>query len=168
MPVRNKSCQTRTGLCLGRRARPGAGPGTYGCRRNKNRSLYSSVSAGFTLLEIFIVITIILILLSIAIPSYRHSVVRARETVLRENLFVLRKTIEEFTLDKKRPPFSLGELVAEDYFRTLPPDITGTADSWQEEYCDLLLSPEQSSTGLCDVRSGSAAVSAEGTPYNTW
>ncbi len=168
MPVHVNSSQARIGLPSGRRQRPGAGPAAYGCRRNKNRSLYSSASAGFTLLEIFIVITIILILLSIAIPSYRHSVVRARETVLRENLFVLRKTIEEFTLDKKRPPFSLGELVAEDYFRTLPPDITGTADSWQEEYCDLLLSPEQSSTGLCDVRSGSAAVSAEGTPYNTW
>lgn len=162
MPVRNKSCQTRAGLCLGRRQRPGAGPAAYGCRQS------NSASAGFTLLEIFIVITIILILLSIAIPSYRHSVVRARETVLRENLFVLRKTIEEFTLDKKRPPFSLGELVAEDYFRTLPPDITGTADSWQEEYCDLLLSPEQSSTGLCDIRSGSALVSSQGTPYNTW
>jgi general secretion pathway protein G len=166
MPAHTKSCQTRTGLCPGRRARPGIGPCT--CRRKKSGHLHGPHSAGFTLLEIFIVITIILILLSIAIPSYRHSVVRARETVLRENLFVLRKTIEEFTLDKKRPPFSLGELVAEDYFRTLPPDITGTADSWQEEYCDLLLSPEQSSTGLCDVRSGSALVSSEGTPYNTW
>ncbi len=166
MPVRNKSCPTRTGLCLGCRQRPGIGPCT--CRRKKSGQLHGLHNAGFTLLEIFIVITIILILLSIAIPSYRHSVVRARETVLRENLFVLRKTIEEFTLDKKRPPFSLGELVAEDYFRTLPPDITGTADSWQEEYCDLLLSPEQSSTGLCYVRSGSALVSSEGTPYNTW
>ncbi len=168
MPVHTKSCQTRTGLCLGRRPRPGTGPGAYRCRRKKSGYLHGLHSEGFTLLEIFIVITIILILLSIAIPSYRHSVVRARETVLRENLFVLRKTIEEFTLDKKRPPFSLGELVAEDYFRTLPPDITGTADSWQEEYCDLLLSPEQSSTGLCDVRSGSALVSSEGTSYNTW
>lgn len=124
--------------------------------------------AGFTLIEILLVITIIGILLSIAIPSYRQSVLRARETALRENLHVLRQTIEQFTLDKQRPPHSLDELATAGYLRTLPRDITGSADTWQIEYSDLVISPEQTTTGISDVRSGSPALATDGTPYNTW
>ncbi|HKZ52080.1 MAG TPA: prepilin-type N-terminal cleavage/methylation domain-containing protein [Candidatus Acidoferrales bacterium] len=124
--------------------------------------------AGFTLIEILIVISIISILISIAIPTYRQSVIRARESVLKENLYVLRSTIEQFTLDKERAPASLEELVTEGYLRALPPDITGSSTTWQVEYSDFLISPEQGSTGISDVRSGSSQVSTEGTPYNTW
>jgi general secretion pathway protein G len=95
-------------------------------------------------------------------------VVRAREAVLRENLYVLRATIEQFTLDKERAPTALDELVAEGYLRTLPRDITGSSDTWQVEYSDLLISPEQTDSGISDVRSGSEGVSSDGTPYNTW
>ncbi|MFQ5776401.1 MAG: type IV pilin protein [Terriglobia bacterium] len=134
-------------------------------RRRRHRS---PGTAGFTLLEMLIVITIIGILLSIAIPSYRQSVLRARETALKENLFVLRSLIEQFTLDKLRPPTSLEELVTEGYLRALPKDITGSRNTWEPVYSDLLISPEQTSSGISDVRSGSSAISTEGTPYNTW
>lgn len=123
---------------------------------------------GFTLLELMIVITIISILISIALPSYRRSVLRAKETAFKENLFVLRQTIEQYTLDKKEPPNSLEDLVTEGYLRTVPPDISGSPDTWQVEHSDLLLSPEQYSAGISDVHSGSTAISTEGTPYNTW
>ena len=123
---------------------------------------------GFTLIEMLIVVSIIGILLSLAIPSYRQSLVRAREAVLKENLYTLRQTVEQFTLDKQRPPQALDELIAEGYLRSLPRDITGSADTWEVEYSDLAVSPEQTVSGISDVRSGSAAVSSEGTPYNTW
>lgn len=132
------------------------------CRRS------SRDTAGFTLLEMLIVITIIGILLSIAIPSYRQSVLRARETALKENLFVLRSLIEQLTLDKLRPPTSLEELVTEGYLRALPKDITGSRNTWEPVYSDLLISPEQTSSGIGDVRSGSSTISTEGTPYNSW
>ena len=123
---------------------------------------------GFTLIEILIVITIISILLSIAIPQYRQSLKRARESVLHENLYILRTTIQQFTLDKERAPGALDDLVAERYLRAIPPDITGRADTWEVEFCDDFISPEQTVTGICEVRSGSNEVSSEGTPYNTW
>jgi general secretion pathway protein G len=115
-----------------------------------------------------LVVTIIGILLSIAIPSYQRSVLHAKETVLLENLFTLRQTIEQFTLDKQRSPNSLDDLRAEGYLRSIPRDITGSADTWQVDYCDLLISPEQASAGICDVHSGSPALSTEGTPYSSW
>jgi len=125
-------------------------------------------SAGFTLIEILIVITIISILLSIAIPQYQQSLRRARESVLRENLYILRTTIEQFTIDKERAPGSLEELVEEGYLRAIPPDITGRSDSWQVEFSDTFISPEQTSTGVSEVRSGSNELSTEGTPYSAW
>ncbi len=123
---------------------------------------------GFTLIELMIVITIIAILLSIAIPSYRHSIIRAREAVLKENLYILRTSIQQFTVDKERPPGSLDELVSEGYIHAVPPDITGAPDTWQLEYSDVLISPEQMNTGISGVHSGSEAVASDGTPYSTW
>jgi len=128
----------------------------------------STRERGFTLIEILIVVTIIGILLSIAIPSYIQSLQRAREAALRENLYVLNSTIGEFTLDKQRAPGSLQELVAEGYIRAIPKDITGSRETWQTEFCTVDISPEQTSAGICGVRSGSNAVSSDGSPYNTW
>lgn len=145
-----------------------AAGGSLGLRPTAGSNRRGGQQAGFTLIEMLIVISIIGILLSIAIPSYRQSVVRAREAVLRENLYVLRSTIEQFTLDKERAPGSLEELVDEGYLRAIPPDITGSNGTWQVETSDFLISPEQSGTGISDVHSGSTAVSTEGTPYNTW
>ena len=123
---------------------------------------------GFTLIEMLIVVSIILILLSLALPSYRQSLLRAKETVLRQNLHTLNSLVQQFTLDKLRAPQSLDELISEGYLRTLPKDITGSVETWEAEFCDVAASPEQSASGICQVRSGSSAISSEGMPYNTW
>jgi general secretion pathway protein G len=124
--------------------------------------------AGFTLIELMIVLTIIATLISIAIPNYRHSLRVSKESVLRSNLQTLRQTIQNYTLDKQAAPNSLEDLVGAGYLREVPKDITSTTTSWQLVYCEEFLSPEQADSGLCDVKSGSAAISTEGTPYNTW
>lgn len=123
---------------------------------------------GFTLIEMLMVIAIIGILLSLAIPSYIQSMQRAREAALRENLYNLRSLIEEYTLDKQHPPGSLQDLVQAGYLRELPKDITGSRDSWQAESCTLDISPEQTSAGICDVRSSSTGVASDGSSYNSW
>jgi len=124
--------------------------------------------AGFTLLELMIVLTIVATLISIAIPNYRQSLRLSKESVFRANLQTLRHTIQNYTLDKQAAPNSLEDLVGAGYLREVPKDITGTTSSWQLVYCEEFLSPEQSDSGLCDVTSGSSAISTEGTPYNTW
>jgi len=116
---------------------------------------------GFTLMEMMLVIALIGILASMSIPRYRESVRRARETVFQENLFMLRATIERFTLDQKRPPASLQELVSLGYLPQLPKDITGSADTWVVEYSGLGLDPE-GRPGIKDVHSGFAVVCAIG------
>lgn len=124
---------------------------------------------GFTLLELMIVVTIMLILLSIAGGNYQRSVLRSKEAVLKQSLYVMRNAIEQFTLDKQAAPQSLEELVSAGYLRSVPKDpITDRAD-WRPIYDDLLLSPEQVVTGIVDVRSSSPDVSPfEGTPYSSW
>lgn len=129
---------------------------------------FTAVTRGFTLVEVLLVITVILILASIAVPSYRQHVRRARETALRQNLYTLRSTIQAFTLDKQRSPNSLDELVTAGYLGVIPKDITGQRDTWQVEYSDELISPEQPGPDVIDVRSGSTDLSTDGTPYNTW
>jgi len=99
---------------------------------------------GFTLMEMMLVIAIIGILAAMSIPRYRESVRRAREAVFQENLYMLRATIERFTLDQKRPPTSLQQLVSEGYLAQLPKDITGSRNTWVVEYSDLRLDPQGS------------------------
>ena len=128
--------------------------------------------AGFTLLELMIVISMLLILISIAVPQYSQAVRRARESVLRQDLYDMRKLISEYTLDKQRAPQSLDDLVQAGYLpKTLPKDpITGQTD-WQSEPCpeDTISSPdEQDQGGICDVHSSSTLPGTDGTAYNTW
>ncbi len=115
-----------------------------------------------------VVITIIVILISIAIPQFQRSIRRSREAVLRQNLTAMRMAIDQYTLDKLRAPQSLDDLVASGYFRRIPNDITEKNNTWRVEYEDVLLSPDQTETGIVDVRSGSDAISSEGTPYSSW
>lgn len=124
----------------------------------------------FTLLELMMVLTLILVLASFAVPTYHVSVVRAREAVLRDDLYTMRTLIDQFTLDKQRPPQSLEELVEAGYLRGgVPVDpLTGSNQTWQVDFEEVPVGPSQAVAGIVDVHSGSDAISLEGTPYNTW
>jgi general secretion pathway protein G len=134
-------------------------------RANRNQR-----TAGFTLIELMIVISMILILVSVSIPAYNKSILRAKESVLKQNLFQLRSLISQYTLDKQKAPQGLDDLVSSGYIKQLPVDpMTGNNSSWtveQEE--DTISSPDQRDSGISDVHSGSTATSTDGTAYNTW
>jgi len=124
---------------------------------------------GFTIIELMIVLTIIGILVSIAIPTYQKSLIRANETVLRSNLFTLRTMIDEYTYDKQKGPQTLQELVDQGYLREVPMDpITKSNQSWKIIMEDALSSVSQTEPGIFDVRSGSDQKSLEGTMYSEW
>ena len=129
----------------------------------------STQGSGFTLLELMIVVTIIAILATIGIGHYERSIQRSHEAVLKSDLRTMRQAIQDYTEDKEAAPNSLDDLVTEHYIDRVPPDpVTGAAD-WVTENCDLLLSPDQSTTGICDVHSGSDKVSPfENTAYSSW
>ena len=125
---------------------------------------------GFTLLELMVVLTLILILASFAVPTYQRAIMRAREAVLREDLYTMRKLIDEYTLDKQYPPTTLEDLVSAGYLRGgIPADpFTGSSETWQVVTEDVPLSPSQAASGIVDVHSGSDGESMEGTPYSSW
>lgn len=125
--------------------------------------------SGFTLVEMIIVMTIVSILVSMAVPMYQKSILRTRESVLRNNLFTLRTVIDEYTYDKQKAPQSLQDLVTDGYLRQVPEDpITGSNQTWKVIMEDALTSVNQTETGIFDVRSGSDKTSLEGTPYAEW
>lgn len=126
-------------------------------------------AAGFSLLELMVVITIILILVTIAGGRYEKSVLRAKEATLKQDLFIMRNAIQQYTLDKEAGPTSLDDLVEAKYLSAIPKDpITGTKD-WHTDSEQVLLDPQQTSPGITDVHSSSDQVSPfEGTPYSSW
>ena len=124
---------------------------------------------GFTLIEMLIVIVIIMILASIAIPVYMQSIVHAKEAVLRDDLFTLRNVIDQYTLDKQKAPQSLDDLVSAGYLKALPKDpFTGSTDTWQVTTDDSLMDPTQTQPGITDVHSGSNGVASDGSAYSSW
>jgi general secretion pathway protein G len=124
-------------------------------------------TAGFTLLELMIVISIIVILATVALPQYQKATRHAKETVLRDDLFQMRKLIDQYAADKGKLPQSLDELVSAGYMREIPEDpITGERN-WVLETGDDPSSAD-GGTGILNVRSASTDPSSDGTPYNEW
>lgn len=123
----------------------------------------------FTLLELMVVMTLILILATLAVPAYQVAIRRAREAVLRDDLYTMRSLIDQFTVDKQRAPSSLEELVEENYLHNVPVDpLTRSNETWHADYEDVPLSPQQAVPGVVDVHSGSEEISLDGVPYSSW
>jgi general secretion pathway protein G len=125
-------------------------------------------SFGFTLLEMMIVIMIVMILMSVAIPVYNQSIIRSREAVLRQNLFTLRSVISQYTLDKQKAPQALDDLVQAGYLKTIPKDPVTNEANWEVVQEDVLLSVSQTDPGIDDVHSASSAIASDGTTYSSW
>ncbi len=149
---------------MGRRMRSG-----NVAARLRARVQHRQSTSGFTLIELMIVMAIIAILVSIAVPIYNRAIIRAKESVLKNNLFTMRNMIDEYTYDKQKAPQTLQDLVSEGYLRQIPVDpMTGTADTWKtimEESADAV---NQTEPGIYDVKSGADGMSSEGTPYSDW
>jgi general secretion pathway protein G len=124
---------------------------------------------GYTLIELTIVMAIISILVAIAVPIYQKSLLRTKESLLKNNLFTLRTVIDEYTFDKQKAPQTLDDLVVQGYLRGVPVDpMTGSSQSWRVIMEDAISSVDQTQPGIYDVRSGSDLKSLEGTPYAEW
>jgi general secretion pathway protein G len=125
---------------------------------------------GFTLIEMMAVIGIILILLGIALPVYSHSLARAREENLHQNLETLNQLIFQYTQDKQKAPQSLDDLRTAGYLKSIPEDITGSVDTWETEPGDgTIMSLDQTDTdGIIGVHSGSNQVGSDGKAYSEW
>lgn len=127
----------------------------------------SPLASGFTLLELIVVVSILGILFSIALPNYRNSILQARETVLRENLYRMRDLIDQYQSDKGKYPETLEALVTEGYVRKIPVDSM-SSEPWTE------IPPEDDGTGgeiltgVFDIKSSSTQVGTNGVPYNEW
>lgn len=125
--------------------------------------------AGFTLLELMVVIAIILVLLGLAVGGYQRSHLRAKEAALKQDLLVMRQAIQQYTLDKQAAPQSLDDLVTAGYIREIPTDPITRKKDWRVDFENVLLSPEQTTAGISDVHSVSDQVSSfEQTPYSSW
>lgn len=126
---------------------------------------------GFTLIELIIVITLIGILVGLGLPQFKNATKRTREAALKENLFTLRKLINQYLVDKGNYPQSLQTLVDEEYLFRIPVDpMTKSTDTWVEIPQVMTMEEMTSGTmpGIMDVQSGSEDISTEGTAYNTW
>ena len=138
---------------------------------SRTRSLSSNrlvdVALGFTLLELMIVITIVIILAAIALPQYQRTIMHAREAVLRDDLHKLRTSLDQYAADKGKLPQSLEDLVSERYIRELPVDPISGQKDWT-----VVTGEDPNSTsgeqGVVDVKSSAPDVSLEGTPYSEW
>ena len=125
--------------------------------------------AGFTMIELMLVILIISILMAIAAPIYTKSVIHAKESVLKQDLFTLREQIDNYTLDKEKAPQSLEDLVTAGYLKHIPKDpFTGSSETWVPVTEDVAMSIDQTDTGITDVHSGSNLTASDGSAYSSW
>lgn len=125
--------------------------------------------AGFTLVELMIVMAIIGILAVIAVPSYVTAVKHSKEAVLKEDLFILRGAIDSYTMDKQKAPQSLDDLIQDGYIKAIPDDpMTHSNTTWVTDTGDSVHSLDQSEPGVDDVHSGSDETGSDGQAYSTW
>ena len=125
--------------------------------------------AGFTLMELMIVMAIISVLATLAVPSFIGAIKSAREAVLKEDLHVMRAAIDSYTMDKQKAPQSLDDLIQDGYLRSIPEDpMTKSKDTWVTETSDALYSLDQTEPGIADVHSGSDETGSDGQPYSAW
>jgi general secretion pathway protein G len=125
--------------------------------------------AGFTLIELMIVMAIIGVLAVVAIPSFVGAIKQAREAVLKEDLHVLREAIDSYTMDKQKAPQSLDDLVQEGYLKEVPQDpMTRAKDSWVTDTSDAMHSLDQTEPGIDDIHSGSQEQGSDGQAYSSW
>lgn len=133
-------------------------------RESRNR-----YQRGFTLIEMMIVISIVIILTAIAVPIYKQHVLHAREAVLKEDLYSMRNSIDQYTQDKDKAPQALDDLVSAGYLRMIPKDpFTDSSQTWEPVTDDSIAVLGQTDTGITDVHSGSKQVGSDGTAYNSW
>ncbi len=126
-------------------------------------------AAGFTMIELLIVISIIVVLASMGMTQYRNSVVRAREAVLKEDLFRMRDAIDQYYADRTKYPASLDDLVSGGYLREVPIDpMTQSKDTWQPVNAEANVNDTTAEPGIYDVKSGSDQSSLDGTRYADW
>ena len=128
-----------------------------------------SRGAGFTIIELLIVMTLIIILASVGMTQYKNTVTRAEEATLKENLFRMRDAMDQFYADKNKWPADLAELVSEGYIREVPTDpITKSKDTWQTTQAQPDANNPASAGGVDNVHSGSDRTSLDGSPYSEW
>lgn len=148
------------------------GPNTGSGRKSMRGEPFKRSQKGFTLIELIIVFTLIGILVGLALPQYQSGIRRAREAILKENLYVMRSLINQYYTDKMKYPASLQTLVDDGYLREIPKDpITKSSETWIT--IPEILNPEDMLSGMeipgiVDVQSGSERTAADGTFFNTW
>ncbi|MGE0361206.1 MAG: type IV pilin protein [Vicinamibacterales bacterium] len=137
-------------------------------RRLRSR-LRTGAAAGFTLIELIVVTALIIVLSTMAMVSYQNSVIRAREAVLKEDLFRLRDAIDQYYADKTKWPATLQDLVTDGYVREIPKDpMTDSAETWQTVPAEADPANTSAEPGIFDVKSGSDKLALDGTPYVEW
>ena len=125
--------------------------------------------SGFTLIELMIVMAIIGILITMAIPSFVGAVRHAREAALKEDLQTMRTAIDTYTMDKQKGPQSLDDLIQDGYLKVIPEDpITRSKDTWVPDTSDAMYSLDETDPGITDVHSGSTETGTDGQPYSSW
>jgi general secretion pathway protein G len=137
-------------------------------KNSKSLARTSRRDRGFTLLELMIVLSIMMILMAVAVPVYNQSIVQAREAVLRSNLNTLRNVISQYTLDKQKAPQSLDDIVQAGYLRQIPVDPMTRQTNWEVVQEDVLLAVQQDDPGITDVHSASSGTASDGTAYSSW